>query len=144
MFVGLRRSGNFLLKSELIKIVRSHALQALPPTPGASPHAGTSSEVPQPGTSSSSFSRPSGGQDKGWGVSQGAPGVVSREASSPPARPQSSEGGGGGSVSGRSFVARKRASVSSAPSGAGEREIARSQRTSPARAARRKTQSIKN
>ena len=42
---------------------------------------------------------------------------------------------GGGSVSGRSSVARKRASVSSAPSGAAEREVARSQRTSLARAA---------
>ena len=38
------------------------------PTPGAAPRAGTSLEVPQPGTSSSSFSRPSGGQDKRGGV----------------------------------------------------------------------------
>ena len=58
---------------------RSRPSGSLPPAPGASPHAGTSSEVPQPGTSSSSFSRPSGGQDKkGGGVSQGAPGVVPR------------------------------------------------------------------
>ena len=41
----------------------------------------------------------------------------------------------GGSVSGRSSVARERASVSSAPSGAGKGEVARWQRTSPARAA---------
>ena len=68
-----------------------------------------------------------------WGGSQGAPGVVSREASSPPARPRSSERGG--SVSGHSSVARERASVSAAPSGAGEGEVAWSQRTSPARAA---------
>ena len=53
-----------------------------------------------------------------------------REASSPPARPQSSERGG--RVSGRSSVARERASVSSAPSGAAERGVARSQRTPPA------------
>ena len=45
---------------------------------------------------------------------------MSREASSPPARPQSSERGG--SVSGHSSIARERASVSAAPSGAGEGE----------------------
>ena len=48
------------------------------------PCPGTSSEVPQPGTSSSCSSRPSGGQDERVGGSQGAPCVVSREASSPP------------------------------------------------------------
>ena len=68
------------------------------------------------------------------GGSRGAPGVVSRGASSPPIRPRSSETGGG-SVSGRSSVERERASVSSAPSGAGEGEVARSRRTPPARAA---------
>ena len=72
---------------------RSRPSGSVPPAPGASPRAGTSSEVPQPGTSSSSFFRPSGGQDKRGG-SQGAPGVVSRGASSPPARPRSSERGG--------------------------------------------------
>ena len=68
------------------------------PAPGASPRAGTSSEVLQPGISSSSFSHPSGGQDKRGGGSQSAPGVVSHEASSPPAQPRSSErwGRGGG------------------------------------------------
>ena len=66
-----------------------------PPAPGAAPRAGTSLEVPQPRTSSSSSSsRPSGGEDKRGGGSQGAPGVVSCEASSPPARPRSSERGG--------------------------------------------------
>ena len=74
---------------------RSRPSGSVPPAPGATPRAGTSLEVPQPGTSSSSFSRPSGGQDKRGG-SQGAPGVVSREASSPPARPRSSERRGGG------------------------------------------------
>ena len=39
---------------------------SVPPVTGASPRGGTSSEVPQPGTSSSS-SRPSGGQDKRGG-----------------------------------------------------------------------------
>ena len=113
---------------------RSRPSGSVPPAPGATPRAGTSSEVPQPGTSSSSLSRPSGGQDKRGGMgSQGAPGVVSREASSTPARPRTNERGG--SVSGYSSVARERASVSSAPSGAGEGEVARSQRTPPARAA---------
>ena len=41
----------------------------------------------------------------------------------------------GGSVSGHSSVARERASVSSAPSGAGEGEVARLRRTPPTRAA---------
>ena len=105
---------------------RSRPSGSVPPlAPGVLPRAGTSSEVLQPGTSSSVFSRLSGGQDKmGWGGgSQGALGVVSREASSTPARPRSSERGGGwgwgGSVSGHSSVAREHASVSSAPSGAG-------------------------
>ena len=47
---------------------RSRPSGSVPPVPGASPHAGTSSEVPQPGTSSSSSSRPSGGQDKRGGL----------------------------------------------------------------------------
>ena len=68
---------------------------SVPPVPRTSPRAETPSGASQPGTSSSSFSRPSGGQDKNWG-SQGAPGVVSREASSPPVRSRSGEGGGGG------------------------------------------------
>ena len=106
---------------------RSRPSGSVPPALEAMPRTGTSSEVPQPGTSSSSFSRPSWGQDKRGG-SQGAPGVVSREASSTPARRE-----GGESVSGHSSVARERASVSSAPSGAGEGEVARSQRTPPAR-----------
>ena len=90
---------------------------SVPPVPKASPCARTSSEVTQPGTSSSSSSLPSGGQVKN-GESRGAPSVAPREASSPPARPRSSKRGG--SVSGRSSVARKRASVSPAPSGAAE------------------------
>ena len=46
---------------------RSRPSGSVPPAPGATPRAGTSSEVPQPGISSSSFSRPSGGQDKRGG-----------------------------------------------------------------------------
>ena len=49
---------------------KSRPSGSVPPAPGATPRAGTSSELLQPGTSSSSFSRPSGGQDKrGGGVS---------------------------------------------------------------------------
>ena len=59
-----------------------------------SPRAETSSGVSRPGTSSSS--RPLGGQGRGEG-SQGAPGVVSGGAPSPPARPRSSERGGSAS-----------------------------------------------
>ena len=103
----------------------------VPPASLTSPRAETLSEVSQTGTFSSSFSCPSGGQGRREG-SQGAPGVVSREASSPPAGSRSSERGG--SVSGLSSVARERAS-SSAPSGAGEGVVARSQRTSLARSA---------
>ena len=101
---------------------KSRPSGSVPPAPGASPRAGTPSGVLQPGTSSSSFSRSSG--------------VVSREVSSPPVWPRSSERGvGGGSVSGHSSVACERASVSSAPLGAGEGEVAQSPRTPPARAA---------
>ena len=80
---------------------RSRPSGSVPPAP----RAGTSLEVPQPGTSSSSFSRPSGGQEERGG-SQGAPGVVSRETSSPPARPRSSERGGGVSLDIRPLRAR--------------------------------------
>ena len=57
----------------------------------------------------------------GGGRSRYTPGAASRGASSPPARPRSSERGG--RVSGRSSGARERAPVSSAPSGAGEGEL---------------------
>ena len=107
---------------------------SVPPAPLASPREETPSGVSQPGTSSSSFSRPSSGQDERGG-SRGAPSVVSRKASPPPppARPRSSERGG--SVSGHSSVAPERASASSAPLGVEEVGVARSQRTSLARAA---------
>ena len=65
-----------------------------PPAQLSSPRAETSSGVSRPGTSSSS--RPLGRQEKGEG-SQGAPGVVSGGAPSPPARPRSSERGGSAS-----------------------------------------------
>ena len=61
---------------------RSRPSGSVPPAPLTSPRAETPSGVSRPGTSSSS--RPSGGQGK-QGGSQGAPGVVSRGAPSPPA-----------------------------------------------------------
>ena len=79
-------------------------------------------------SSSSSSSLPSGGQAKRE-ESRDAPCVASREAPSPPARPWSSKGGG--SVSGCSSGAHERASASSASSGVGKGEVARSQRLPP-------------
>ena len=102
---------------------------SVPPAPLASSHVETPSGVSQPGTSSSSLSRPSGGQGKREG-SRGAPGVVSRGASSPPAGSRSSE------RVGVSLDCRLlRAPASPAPSGAGEGGVARTQRTSLARSA---------
>ena len=69
------------------------------------------------GPSSSSLSRPSGGQESRWGV-RDAPGFVSRGASSPPAGFRSSERGE--SASGLLSVAREHALASLTPSGAGE------------------------
>ena len=106
---------------------------SLPPALTTSPRAGTSSEVTHPAApSSSSSSHPS----EGWvkrGEPQDAPGAASRGASSPPARPVSSERSG--SASGRSSAVRERASVSSAPSRAEDVEVACSQRTPVARSA---------
>ena len=122
---GLRGSGNFSLRSEPTRNVKDHALQAL----FLLPRAGTSSEVPQPGTSSSSFSCPSGGQDKrGGGLKVH---LVLCPERLPPLPLDLGLVRGGGSLDIRPL----RASVSSAPSGAGEGEVARSRRTPPARAA---------
>ena len=95
-----------------------------------SPRAETSSGVSRPGTSSSSSSRPLGGQERGEG-SQGAPGVMSGGAPSPPARPRSSERGGSASrhLSGVSGLAPS----SPSPSGGGGAGVARSRQTSISR-----------
>ena len=98
---------------------------SVPPAQQTSPRAETSSGVSRPGTSSSS-SRPLGGQGEKQG-SQGAPGVVSGGAPSPPARPRSSERGG--SASGLSSGAGGLAPASPSPSGAGEVGVARSLQT---------------
>ena len=63
---------------------RSLPSGSAPPAPKTSPHARTSSEATQPGTSSSFSSLPLGGQVK-KGESQGAPSVAPHEGSSPPA-----------------------------------------------------------
>ena len=111
---------------------RSRPSGSVTPALEALPRVGTSSKIPQPGTSSSSFSRPSGGQDKSGGVSGCTwccvPGGFFHSRSTSVER-----GGGGGGVS--LDIRPLRASVSLAPSGAGEGEVARSQRTPPARAA---------
>ena len=101
-----------------------------PPAQQTSPRAESSSGVSRPGTSSSSSSRPLGGQGKQEG-SQGAPGVVSGGAPSPPTRPRSSERGGSASrhLSGVSGLA----SSSPSPSGGGGVEVARSRQTSHSR-----------
>ena len=101
-----------------------------PPAQQASPRAETSLGVSRPGISFSSSSRPLGGQERGEG-SQGAPGVVSGGAPSPPARPRSSERGGSASrhLSGVSGLA----SSSPSPSGGGGVGVARSRQTSHSR-----------
>ena len=108
---------------------------SVPPAPGASPRAGTPSGVLQPGTSSSSFSGPSGGQDKRGGGLRVHLVLCPVRLPPLPLGLGLARGGGGGSVSGHSSVARERASVSSVHSGAGEGEVARSQQAPPARAA---------
>ena len=95
-----------------------------------SPRAETSSGVSRPGTSSFSSSRPLGGQGRREG-SQGAPGVVSGGAPSPPARPRSSKRGG--SASRHSSGVSGLAPSSPSPSGGGGAGIARSRQTSISR-----------
>ena len=101
-----------------------------PPAQQTSPRAETSSGVSRPGTSSSSSSRPLGGQGKREG-SQGAPGVVLGRAPSPPARPRSSERGGSASrhLSGVGGLAPS----SPSPSGGGGAGVARSRQMSLSR-----------
>ena len=110
---------------------RSRPSGSVPPAPRATPRAGTSSEVPQPGTSSSSFSCPSRGQDKREGLRVHLVLCPGRLPPLPLDLGLAREGGGE-SVSGHSSVVRERASVSSAPSETGEGEVARSRRTPPA------------
>ena len=103
---------------------------SVPPAQQSSPRAETSSGVSRLGTSSSSSSRPLGGQGKREG-SQGAPGVVLGGAPSPPARPRSSERGG--SASGHSSGVGGLAPSSRSPSGGGGAGVARSRQMSLSR-----------
>ena len=117
-------------KKRSYKERKSRPSGSAPPAQQTSPRAETSSGVSRPGTSSASSSRPLGGQGKPGG-SQGAPGVVSSGASSPPARPRSSERGG--SASGHLSGVGGLASSSPSPSGGGGVEVARSRQTSLSR-----------
>ena len=116
-------------KKRSYKERKSRPSGSAPPAQQTSPRAETSSGVSRPGTFASS-SRPLGGQGKPGG-SQGAPGVVSGGASSPPARPRSSERGG--SASGHLSGVGGLASSSPSPSGGGGVEVARSRQTSLSR-----------
>ena len=116
-------------KKRSYKERKSRPSGSAPPAQQTSPRAETSLGVSRPGTSASS-SRPLGGQGKPGG-SQGAPGVVSGGASSPPARPRSSERGG--SASGHLSGVGGLASSSPSPSGGGGVEVARSRQTSLSR-----------
>ena len=116
-------------KKRSYKQRKSKPSGSAPPAQQTSPRAETSSGVSRSGTSASS-SRPLGGQGKPGG-SQGAPGVVSGGASSPPARPRSSERGG--SASGHLSGVGGLASSSPSPSGGGGVEVARSRQTSLSR-----------
>ena len=110
-------------KKRSYKERKSRPSGSAPPAQQTSPRAETSSGVSRPGTSSASSSLPLGGQ--------GAPGVVSGGASSPPARPRSSERGG--SASGHLSGVGGLASSSPSPSGGGGVEVARSRQTSLSR-----------
>ena len=127
---GLLSSGRFLLRKDLTKNVNIGLRALRPLLSRLPPRAETSSGVSRPGTSSASSSRPVGGQGKPEG-SQGAPGVVSGGAPSPPARPRSSERGG--SASGHLSGVGGLASSSPSPSGGGGVEVARSRQTSHSR-----------
>ena len=99
---------------------------SVPPAQQTSPRAETSSGASRPGTSSSS-SRPLGGQEEQRG-SRDASGVVLGGAPSPPARPRSSERGGSASrhLSGASGLA---PSSPPPPPGGGRAGVARSLQT---------------
>ena len=124
VLLGRRLSGNNLYRRVLTKCKRSSRPSgSVPSVPPTSPRAETSSGVSLPGTSSSSSFLPLGGQGKQEG-SQGAPGVLSGGASSPPSRSRSSERGGGASR--LSSGVRGHAPASPSPSGVGEVGAARS------------------
>ena len=84
-------------RKDLIKNVKSLALQALfPLRRGLLPTRELLREFRSLGLPPLLFPALQVGRMRGGGGSQGAPGVVSREVSFPPAWPRSSERGGGG------------------------------------------------
>ena len=127
---GLLSSGSFLQKKRSYKERKHRPSGSAPSAQQTSPRAETSSGVSRPGTSSSSSSHPLGGQERGEG-SQGAPGVVSGGAPSPPARPRSSERGG--SASRHLSCVSGLAPSSPSPSGGGGAGVARSRQPSISR-----------
>ena len=137
VLIGLRRSGNFSLRKDLIRKGRNHALQALfPLRRRLLPARILLREFRSLGLPPPLFPTLQVGRMRGGGGCLRVHLVLCLgrlPPPPPPARPRSSERGG--SVSGRSSVARERASASSAPSGAGEMGVARSQRTPLGRAA---------
>ena len=136
VLVGLRRSGNSLLQKEPIRNENYHALQALfPICRRLCPARELLWKFRSLGLPPLLFPALQGGQDKRGGLRVHLVWCPGRLPPLPLGLGQVRGGWGGGSVSGYSSVARERASVSSAPSGAGEGEVARSQRTSHARAA---------
>ena len=125
-------SGNFSLRSEHIRNVRDHALQALFPLPrGLRPARELLRKFRSLGLPPLLFPALQGGQDKREGLRVH---LVLCPGRLPPLPLDLGLARGGGSVSGHSSVVRERASVSSAPSETGEGEVARSRRTPPARA----------
>ena len=135
VLIGVRRSGNFLLRSDRIKNARSLALQALfPLRRGLLPARELLREFRSLGLPPLLFPALQVGRIRGGGgVSRVH--LVLCPVRLPPLPLGLGLARGGWSVSGRSSVARERASVSSAPSGAGEGEVACSQRTPLARLA---------
>ena len=134
MLIGLRRSGNFSLRKDLIRKGRNHALQALfPLRRRLLPARILLREFRSLGLPPPLFPTLQVGRMRGGGCLRVHLVLCLGRLPPHPARPRSSERGG--SVCGRSSVARERASASSAPSGAGEMGVARSQRTPLGRAA---------
>ena len=132
VLIGLRGSGNFSIRKEPTKNERNLALLALFPLPrGPRPARELLWKFRSLGLPPFLFPGLQVGRIRGGGLRVHL--VLCPEGL--PHLPLDLGLARGGSVSGRLSVARKSASVSSAPSGAGEGEVARSRRTPPARAA---------
>ena len=137
VLVGFRGSGNFSPRKEHIRNVKDHALQALfPLLRGLRPARELLRKFRSLGLPPLLFPSLQGGQDKRGGEGFLRMHLVLCPGRLPPLPLDLSLArGGGGGVSGHSSVAHERASVSSAPLGGGEGEVARSRRTPLTRAA---------